>query len=90
MSQSTTLAFRMQLKPGRVDEYRRRHDAEFGIQNLSDSGMIGSWSKSSSQWLQVVISRQPSNQLLPAQCSWRSKDPNQRTPRRIHGRCRLL
>jgi L-rhamnose mutarotase len=26
MSKATTLAFRMQLKPGRVDEYRRRHD----------------------------------------------------------------
>ncbi len=26
MSKSNTIAFRMQLKPGRVDEYRRRRD----------------------------------------------------------------
>ena len=41
MSEATTLAFRMQLKPGRVDEYRRRHDELWPelAETLSDAGI---------------------------------------------------
>lgn len=37
----TTHAFRMQLKPGTVDEYRRRHDAIWPelAQAISDAGI---------------------------------------------------
>ena len=41
MSKSNTVAFRMQLKPGRVDEYRRRHDELWPelVETLHEAGI---------------------------------------------------